>query len=67
MQTSIEKSSDIFQNDEKGRNFYLFINFLRRAEEKIKREIKKKNKKRNKKEKGSECPECYRQNIYRTI
>ena len=27
MQTSIEKSSDIFQNDEKGRNFYLFINF----------------------------------------
>ena len=28
MQTSIEKSSDIFQNDEKGRNFYLFINFL---------------------------------------
>lgn len=52
MQTSIEKSSDIFQNDEKGRNFYLFINFLRkinnffcsRAEEKIKREIKKKNK-----------------------
>lgn len=74
MQTSIEKSSDIFQNDEKGRNFYLFINFLRkiyfflrRAEEKIKREIKKKNKKRNKKEKGSEFPECYRQNIYRTI
>ncbi len=41
--------------------------FLRRAEEKIKREIKKKNKKRNKKEKGSEFPECYRQNIYRTI
>ena len=40
---------------------------LRRAEEKIKREIKKKNKKRNKKEKGSEFPECYRQNIYRTI
>ena len=33
--------------------------FLRRAEEKIKRE--------NKKEKGSEFPECYRQNIYRTI
>ena len=30
MQTSIEKSSDIFQNDEKGRNFYLFINFLRK-------------------------------------
>lgn len=27
----------------------------------------KKNKKRNKKEKGSEFPECYRQNIYRTI
>ena len=30
MQTSIEKSSDIFQNDEKGRNFYLFINSLRK-------------------------------------
>lgn len=52
MQTSIERSSDIFQNDEKGRNFQLIINFLRkiyfflrRTEEKIKREIKKKNKK----------------------
>ena len=30
MQTSIEKSSDIFPNDEKGRKFYLFINFLRK-------------------------------------
>ena len=47
--------------------FCVKYNFLRRAEEKIKREIKKKNKKRNKKEKGSEFPECYRQNIYRTI
>ena len=28
MQTSIEKSSAIFQNDEKGRTLYLFINFL---------------------------------------
>ena len=46
--------------------FCVKYNFFR-AEEKIKREIKKKNKKRNKKEKGSEFPECYRQNIYRTI
>ena len=60
---------------EKGRNFYLFINFcvkynffLRRAEEKIKREIKKKNKKeKSKKKKEVKFPECYRQNIYRTI
>ena len=51
----------------KGETFIYSSIFQRRAEEKIKREIKKKNKKRNKKEKGSEFPECYRQNIYRTI
>ena len=30
MQTSTERSSDIFQNDEKGRNIHPFINFLRK-------------------------------------
>lgn len=49
MQTSIEKSSDIFQNDEKGRNFYLFINFLRKIYFFLRRA--EKNKKRNKEEK----------------
>ena len=49
MQTSIEKSSDIFQNDEKGRNFYLFINFLRKYN--FSAQSRRKNKKRNKEEK----------------
>ena len=47
--------------------FCVKYNFFCEDHKKIKREIKKKNKKRNKKEKGSEFPECYRQNIYRTI